>query len=213
MARDPNRIRRLPERSVENVTVIHSILDEGFVCHVAFVQDDHPVIIPTLYVRDGEQILLHGSTSAGFVRAAREGSSLSVAVTHVDGLVVARSGFHSSANYRSVVIHGRGVVLSDADHRHALDLIVNGLIPGRLSEIRTSTDLEVRQTATVSIPLDETTAKIRTGPPEDEPADLGTDVWAGVVPLRLTAGVPVPDMGVSSPLPDSVNPYSRPGWE
>ena len=150
MARTPATIRRLPEKSVEDRAVIDAILDEGFVCHVAYLIDGRPVVIPTLYVRDGDSCLLHGSTASGIAAAARRGSPLSVAVTLVDGLVVARSGFESSVNYRSVVIHGLGTVLSGDAHTRALDLMVEGLIPGRLADIRPPTDIELRKTAVVS---------------------------------------------------------------
>ena len=147
MATSPNTIRRLPEKAVDDRAVIDAILDEGYVCHVAYLVDDRPVVIPTLYVRDDDTCLLHGSTASGIAAAARRRSPLSVAVTLVDGLVVARSGFESSVNYRSVVIHGEGTVLSGDAHARALDLMVDGLIPGRLADIRPPTDIELRQTA------------------------------------------------------------------
>ncbi len=139
---EKTRIRRLSERGSTDREVINTILDEGFVCHAAYVIDERPVVIPTLYARANDNLLLHGSVSSGLVRAVRTESPLSVAVTHVDGLVVARSGFHSSANYRSVVIHGQGLLLEGIEHREALDVIVEALIPGRLSDIRPPTDAE-----------------------------------------------------------------------
>jgi hypothetical protein len=204
-------IHRLPEKAVEDRAVIDSILDEGFVCHVAYLTEGRPVVIPTLYVRDGDTVLLHGSTSSGIASAARRGSPLSVAVTLVDGLVVARSAFESSVNYRSVVIHGHGTVLEGVAHRRALDLMVDGLIPGRLSDIREPTELEMRQTAVVAVPLDLVSAKVSHGPPEDDPADLGTGVWAGVVPMTTTYGAPIPspDLEPDLVVPDYLRPYRR----
>jgi nitroimidazol reductase NimA-like FMN-containing flavoprotein (pyridoxamine 5'-phosphate oxidase superfamily) len=211
MARAPTTIRRLPEKSVDDRAAIDAILDEGFVCHVAYLIDHRPVVIPTLYVRDGDTCLLHGSTASGIAAAARRGSPLSIAVTLVDGLVVARSGFESSVNYRSVVIHGHGTVLSGDAHRRALDLMVEGLIPGRLADIRPPTDVELRKTAVVSVPLDTISAKVSAGPPEDDIADLGTGVWAGVVPMSTTYGdpEPSPDLEPNVEVPDYLTTYER----
>jgi uncharacterized protein len=211
MARTPPTIRRLPEKAVEDRAVIDAILDEGFVCHVAYLIDGRPVVIPTLYVRDGDSCLLHGSTASGIAAAARRGSPLSVAVTLVDGLVVARSGFESSVNYRSVVIHGLGSVLSGDARTRALDLMVEGLIPGRLADIRPPTDIELRKTAVVSVPLDTVSAKVSAGPPEDDIADLGTGVWAGVVPITTTYGdpEPSPDLEPNLEVPDYLTTYRR----
>lgn len=211
MSRPPNTIRRLPEKSVDDRAVIDSILDEGYVCHVGYLIDERPVVIPTLYVRDGDTVLLHGSTSSGIAAAARRGSPLSVAVTLVDGLVVARSGFESSINYRSVVIHGHGTVLDGASHRRALDLMVAGMLPGRLTDIREPTDLELRKTAAVAVPIDLVSAKVSDGPPEDDPVDIGTGVWAGVVPIITTYGAPVPspDLEPDLKVPDYLKNYRR----
>ncbi|MET0565224.1 MAG: pyridoxamine 5'-phosphate oxidase family protein [Acidimicrobiia bacterium] len=211
MARSPSTIGRLPEKGVDDRAVIDAILDEGYVCHVAYLVDDRPVVIPTLYVRDGDTCLLHGSTGSGIAAAARRGSPLSVAVTLVDGLVVARSGFESSVNYRSVVIHGEGTVLSGDAHARALDLMVDGLIPGRLADIRPPTDIELRKTAVVSVPIEIVSAKVSTGPPEDDPSDLGTGVWAGVVPVTTSYGEPdpAPDLEPDLQVPDYLRPYRR----
>jgi nitroimidazol reductase NimA-like FMN-containing flavoprotein (pyridoxamine 5'-phosphate oxidase superfamily) len=205
------RIRRLPERGVDDPAVIHAILDEGFLCHAGYVVDGRPVVIPTLYARDGERVLLHGSPASGLARAVRSGSPLSVAVTLVDGIVVARSGFHSSANYRSVVVHGTGRLLAGTEKRLALDLIVQALIPGRLSDMREPTDTELRQTAVIELALDEVSAKVRSGGPKDHPEDLGTEVWAGVVPLRLVAeeAEPAANLEPGVPVPGYLAPFTR----
>jgi uncharacterized protein len=211
MARTPATIRRLPEKSVEDRALIDAILDEGFVCHVAYLIDGRPVVIPTLYMRDGDTCLLHGSTASGIATAARRGSPLSIAVTLVDGLVVARSGFESSVSYRSVVIHGHGTVLTGDAHRRALDLMVEGLIPGRLADIRPPTEIELRKTTVVSVPLDTISAKVSAGPPEDDIADLGTGVWAGVVPMTTVYGdpEPSPDLEPNVEVPDYLTGYKR----
>ncbi len=204
-------IRRLPERGVDDRAVIDPILDEGLVCHAAYVIDRRPVVIPTLYARDGDRLLLHGSPASGLARAVRYGSPLSVAVTLVDGIVVARSGFHSSANYRSVVVHGTGRLLAVEEKLRALDLIVEALIPGRFADIREPTEAEIRQTAVIELSLDEISAKVRSGGPKDDPVDLGTPVWAGVVPLQMMAGraQPADDVGSEIPVPAYLSPYQR----
>lgn len=208
---DKTRIRRLPERAVFDRDTIHSILDAGLVCHAAYVVDHRPVVIPTLYIRDDERLLLHGSNSMGLARAVRRGSPLCVAVTHVDGLVVARSAFNSSANYRSVVIHGMGRLLSEEEKADAFDLIVDRLIPGRLADIRASNRSEIAQTAVVELPLDEVSAKVRSGGPVDDPEDLDQEVWAGVIPMELVVGeaIPAPDLRNGVDLPDYLRPYRR----
>ncbi len=208
---DKTRIRRLPERGVKDREVIDAILDEGFVCHVGYLTEDRPVVIPTLYARDGDHLLLHGSPTSGLVRAARAGSPLSISVTHVDGLVVARSAFHSSANYRSVVVHGSGRILEDDEHRLALDVIVEKLIPGRLADLRSPTEAELRQTAVIEVPLTEVSAKIRTGDPHDDPDDLGSDVWAGVIPGKFAWGEPIAavDLDPDQPVPPYLSNYRR----
>ena len=208
---DKTRIRRLPERSVVDRAGIDAILDEGLVCHAAYVTEGRPVVIPTLYARDDDRLLLHGSNSMGLARAVRAVSPLSVAVTHVDGLVVARSSFHSSANYRSVVVHGQGKLLEGDEKRTALDKIIDRLIPGRFPDLRPSTETEIAQTAVIEMALDEVSAKVRTGGPDDDPDDLGSAVWAGVVPLSVEAGEPIPaeDLADGIEIPDYLRPYRR----
>ncbi|MGF1617506.1 MAG: pyridoxamine 5'-phosphate oxidase family protein [Acidimicrobiia bacterium] len=211
MATEPTRIRRLPEKAVSDLDTIHQILDEGFVCHVAYLAGDRPVVLPTLYARAGNTIILHGSTAAGITRAVRRGSPLSIAVTLIDGVVVARSGFNSSANYRSVVIHGHGRILEGQEHINALDRTVEALIPGRIHELRRPTEAEIRQTATIEVPLDQMSAKVSDGPPEDDESDMEADIWAGVIPLGIVAGEPIPDpdLRVGINLPDYLDPYRR----
>ncbi len=211
MATEPTRIRRLPEKAVSDLDTIHQILDEGFVCHVAYLAGDRPVVLPTLYARAGNTIILHGSTAAGITRAVRRRSPLSIAVTLIDGVVVARSGFNSSANYRSVVIHGHGRILEGQEHINALDRTVEALIPGRIHELRRPTEAEIRQTATIEVPLDQMSAKVSDGPPEDDESDMDADIWAGVIPLGIVAGEPIPDpdLRVGINLPDYLDPYRR----
>lgn len=211
MTFDRTRIRRLPELAVDDRDLIDGILDEGFVCHVAYLVDDRPVVIPTLYARDGDRVLLHGSHASGLMLAVKRGSNLSIAVTHVDGVVVARSGFESSANYRSVVIHGIGRLLEGDEHERAMDVVVEALIPGRLADIRRPTANELRQTAVIEVGLEEVSAKVHASPPEDAESDLGTGVWAGVIPMELAFGAPqpAPDLEAGIEIPDYLTAYRR----
>lgn len=208
---DKTRIGRLPERGVPDREALYSILDEALICHAGYVIDERPVVIPTLFARDEDRILLHGSNTSGLIRAARHGSPLCVTVTHLDGLVVARSGFNSSANYRSAVIHGMGRLLEGEEHKRALDLTVERLLPGRLKDVRAPTESELKQTSVVELLLTEWSVKARSGGPGDDVADLTSDAWAGVVPMRMVAGPPVPsdDLRPGIPTPDYVDPYVR----
>ncbi len=208
---DRTRIRRHPELGSTDREVIDPILDEGFVCHVAYLDDSRPVVIPTLYVRDEDRVLLHGSPASGIMSAVRRRSPLSIAVTHVDGVVVARSGFQSSINYRSVVLHGLGRILDGTQHSRALDLLVDGLIPGRLADVRRPTDIELRKTSVVEVSLDECSAKVSDGPPEDDEGDIGTGVWAGVVPVTQVFGAPLPspDLEADIRTPDYLLAFRR----
>jgi nitroimidazol reductase NimA-like FMN-containing flavoprotein (pyridoxamine 5'-phosphate oxidase superfamily) len=208
---DKTRIRRLPERAVDDRHVIDRILDEGFVCHAAYVTEGRPVVIPTLYARDGRRLLLHGSNSMGLAAAVRSGSPLSVAITHLDGLVVARSAFNSSANYRSVVVHGEGRMLEGDEKNRAVEMIIDTVIPGRLADLRASKTSEIAQTSVIEVPLDEVSAKVRAGGPGDDPEDMSLDVWAGVVPFHTVAGEPIPadDLRPGIETPDYLLPYRR----
>ena len=208
---DKSRIRRLPERAVTERATVDEILDEGIVCHAAYVIEGRPVVIPTLYVRDRDRILIHGSNSMGLARAVRAGSPLSIAVTHLDGIVVARSAFNSSANYRSVVMHGKGQILEGDEKSAAFDIIIDKLIPGRLAELRPSTELEMSQTTVIQVWLEELSAKVRSGGPEDDPEDLEEDIWAGVVPMRCVTGEPVAAAGLRDgvEVPDYLTDYRR----
>ena len=208
---DLNQLRRLPEREVTDRGAINRILDEGFVAHVAYVRDGRPVVLPMLYARDGEQLLVHGSNSMGMARAVREGSPLCATVTLIDAIVVARSAFNSSANYRSVVVHGVGEIVSGKEKERALDLIVEHVLPGRLEDLRVSTESEIAQTSVIAIPLAMASAKARSGDPGDDPADMNSGVWAGVLPLRLVASSPraAADLESGVETPEYLSNYTR----
>jgi nitroimidazol reductase NimA-like FMN-containing flavoprotein (pyridoxamine 5'-phosphate oxidase superfamily) len=187
-------VKRLPARGVYDRAVINQILDAGLVCHLGFVVDGQPFVIPTTYVRVGETVYVHGSPASRMLQALERGVAACVTVTLVDGLVLARSAFHHSINYRSVVVFGTGSLVSDPQEKLAvLKALTDHLIPGRWDEIRQPSAQELKRTLVVAIPIDEASAKIRVGPPLDDAEDYELEVWAGVVPLSLAAGAPVPD--------------------
>jgi hypothetical protein len=206
-------VRRLPERGRYDRAQAHAILDEGLVAHVGVASDDGPVVIPMLYGRDGDRLLLHGSPASRLLRAGKGGTDMCVAVTLVDGLVLARSAFHHSMNYRSVVVFGRATPVADlAERRAALDRLVEHIVPGRTAEAREPNERELRGTLVLSLPLDECSVKVRTGGPVDEDEDMDLPVWAGVVPLATVAGAPVAagDLRGDPPVPASAARYARP---
>lgn len=191
---DPRtQFRRHPERGSGDRDLIDRILDEGRVAHVGYLTENRPVVVPTLYVRDGARLLMHGSPSSGLLRAVRKGSDLCATVTLVDGVVLARSAFNHSINYRSVVVHGRGELLGGSDREVALDLLMEKLIPGRSAHLRPSTTKEYRSTGIFALGLEVATAKVRSGPPVDDPGDIDSTTWAGVVPIETRVGSPLPD--------------------
>jgi nitroimidazol reductase NimA-like FMN-containing flavoprotein (pyridoxamine 5'-phosphate oxidase superfamily) len=193
-----NRVVRHPERGSYDKEVIYQIIDEAIICHVAFVQDGRPFVIPTLHARQGNNILLHGATTSRLIRQAHSGADLCIAMTLLDGLVLARSVFSHSANYRSVVLFGRGTPIeTDEDKLRALEHFAERLIPGRWQAVRAPSGPELKATTVVSIPIDHASAKIRQGPPGDKEEDLELPVWAGVVPFTQQAGDPVPDPGMA----------------
>lgn len=192
---------RSPDRAAYDRELVHAILDEGYVCHLGFVRDGAPVVLPTLYGRVGEVLYVHGSTGSRPLRAAgRAGQGLPVCltVTHVDGLVLARSAFHHSVNYRSVVVHGPAYDVTDPEEkRQALDALVDHVVPGRAADSRPANRKELAATAVIRLELNEVSAKLRTGGVNDEPEDLALPHWAGVVPLNKGYGPPLADPGLA----------------
>jgi len=187
-------VRRLPKRGVYDREQIYAILDEGFVCHVGFAVDGQPYVIPTGYGRDGDRIYLHGSSASRMLRTLDGGVHVCVTVTLVDGFVLARSVFHHSMNYRSVVALGSAQLLTDRDEKlAALRCVTNHIVPGRWEEARQPTDQELKATSVLVLPIDEVSAKVRTGGPIDDEEDYSLPVWAGVVPVRPRLGEPIPD--------------------
>ncbi len=206
---------RYSKRARYDRSEAYRILDDGFVAHVGFVFDGRPFVIPMVYGRDDDHLLLHGSVATRLMWALDRGAEACITVTHIDGLVLARSHFHHSINYRSVVVLGTATRLRDADAEAAFEVIVDHVAPGRAAETRPTNDVERRQTMVLRVPIDEASVKVRTGPPGDDPADLGegsAEVWAGVLPLALVPGTPVPDefTGADVVAPGSVAPWRRP---
>jgi nitroimidazol reductase NimA-like FMN-containing flavoprotein (pyridoxamine 5'-phosphate oxidase superfamily) len=192
-ATERTRLRRHRERGRTDRADLYEVLDAGLICHLGVVVNGAPRVLPTTYARDGETLYLHGSSAnAGFVAA--DGHEVCVTVTHFDGLVLARSVFSHSVNYRSAIVLGTATVVRDEDERrHALRAIVEHLVPGQWDAARSPTSKELAATAVLALPLAEASVKVRTGPPADEPGDLDLDVWAGVLPATVTFGAPVPD--------------------
>ncbi len=211
---DRTRVRRYPARAQYERATVEAILDEGMVCHVGFVHDGHPFVIPTMYVRDGARILIHGSPLSRMLSGAAEGIALCVTVTLLDGVVMARSAFHHSMNYRSVAIVGRArEVVEPAGKLAAMRALVERLIPGRWDDVRQPTPGEIAGTRVLEIPLLEASAKVRTGGPVDLAEDESFPVWAGVVPLSLTPGEPIPDARLAPGIeaPEYVRHWRRSG--
>jgi nitroimidazol reductase NimA-like FMN-containing flavoprotein (pyridoxamine 5'-phosphate oxidase superfamily) len=205
------RARRLPERAAYDKATVHAILDEGFLCHVGFVAGGQPYVIPTGYARIGETIYLHGSTGSRL--GLWPGMDVCVTVTLLDGLVLARSAFHHSMNFRSVMALGRTRAVRDIKEKEAaLRALVEHIVPGRSDEVRGGDRRELSATAVLALPLDEVSAKVRTGPPQDDDPDYDLPIWAGVLPLALTPGDPVPDpvLDPSIPTPAHVASWARP---
>jgi len=209
-----NRVRRMPKRGHYDRTTVHAIIDEALVCHVAFAVNGEPTVIPTLHARRGEELLLHGARTSRLLRHVAEGNPVSVAMTLIDGIVLARSIFHHSVNYRSVVVHGTGRLLeSDEEKLSALEAVAEHIARGRWADTRPPSRKELKATSVVSIPIDLAAAKIRTGPSMDEDEDYALPFWAGVLPLSLQPGKAIPDprLGRGIEVPAYLRRYRRVG--
>ncbi len=207
-----NKIKRYPQRGNYDLSVINSILDEGLICHVGFVVEGQPFVIPTAYGRIDDQIYIHGSPMSRMLRSLQQGIEVCITITLLDGLVLARSAFHHSMNYRSVVIFGNAIAIEDpAEKMAALKAFTNHVLPDRWSQVRPTTEKEVAGTLVLALSLSEASAKIRTGPPVDDEEDYGLPIWAGELPLRLVADAPINDPKLSAgiPCPDFVQHYDR----
>jgi hypothetical protein len=207
-----SQIRRLPQRGQYESEAIYQILDEGLVCHVGFAVDSQPFVIPTAYGRVGDRLYIHGSPASRMLRSLQNSVEVCVTVTLLDGLVLARSAFHHSMNYRSVVIFGTATTVEDADQKlEALKAFTEHVVPGRWTEVRQPNRQELQGTLVLSLPLTEASAKVRTGPPLDDEEDYSLPVWAGVVPLQLSASEAIADPRLSPEIsiPSYVQNYTR----
>ncbi len=206
-------VRRLPQRGVYDRAAVFAILDEALVCHVGFARDGQPFVIPTIFARVEDRLYLHGSAASRMLGALAEGIDVCVTVTLLDGLVLARSAFHHSMNYRSVVVFGRARLVTDPDEkRAALVAVVEHVVPGRSRDVRDPSELELLATSVLRLDLLEVSAKVRTGPPVDDPEDMDRPCWAGEIPLRLEAQAPVADPQLRAGVepPPIARSYRRP---
>jgi len=193
-ATERTKVQRLPKRGAYDRDAINRILDEAFICHVGFVIDGQPYVIPTGYARIGEDLYIHGSAASRMLRSISAGIDVCVTVTLIDGLVLARSAFHHSMNYRSVVILGKASLVDDPGEKtRALEAFTEHVVPGRWKEVRWPTELELKGTTVLKLPIEEASAKIRTGGPVDDEEDYAMDVWAGVLPLQMGVLQPIDD--------------------
>jgi nitroimidazol reductase NimA-like FMN-containing flavoprotein (pyridoxamine 5'-phosphate oxidase superfamily) len=206
---------RKPKQATYEAATIHAILDEALVAHVAFIRDGHAVVIPTLLARDGDVLYLHGSSAGRMLRDLSAGIEISIAVTLLDGLVLARSAFEQNVNYRSVVMYGTATLIDDPVEKYdALEKLTNQLIPGRWDECRLPSPQELKGTSIFRFPIEHASAKIRSGGPTENPKDLDLPYWAGTLPRHVTWGPPEPDPGLApdaDEVPDAVLSYGRQG--
>jgi nitroimidazol reductase NimA-like FMN-containing flavoprotein (pyridoxamine 5'-phosphate oxidase superfamily) len=205
-----NKVKRHPERGSYDPAIIYPIIDEALICHVGFVQDHQPYVIPTLHARQADAVLLHGAKGSRLLRHIESGGEVCVTITLLDGIVLARSVFSHSINYRSVVIFGRGrTIVDDAARLQALETFTERLIPGRWQDVRPPNAIELKQTTIVAVAIESASAKVRTGPPKDNPDDLDLPVWAGVLPLHHVGGVPMadPQLRAGTEVPEYIRNY------
>jgi hypothetical protein len=206
------QVKRLPDRGAYDSETVFKILDEGLICHVGFSVDGQPYVIPTGFARVEDTLYIHGSAASRMLRTLTEAVQVCVTVTLLDGLVLARSAFHHSMNYRSVVILGRATLVSDSVEKvKALEAFTEHIVRGRWNDVRLPTESELKATTVLALPLAEVSAKIRTGPPKDDAEDYQLPIWAGVVPLTITQGAPIADPRLNAGLapPAYAKKYSR----
>jgi nitroimidazol reductase NimA-like FMN-containing flavoprotein (pyridoxamine 5'-phosphate oxidase superfamily) len=188
-------VKRLAKRALYDRSTVEAIVDEAYICHVGFVVEGRPVVIPTAHVRHEKTLYIHGSAANRMLRTLAAGGEACVTITHLDGLVLARSAFHHSMNYRSVVLFGQARVVEGEEKEQALSLLVEKVEAGRSRLVREANAAELKQTLVLAVPINEASAKVRSGPPLDDEEDYKLDVWAGVIPLELEAGEPLRDAG------------------
>lgn len=209
---DLNKVRRLPQRGHYDKETVYSIVDEALICHAGFVVDGQPYVMPTIHTRIGDTIYLHGAVANRMLNHIKTGKSVCITVTHIDGIVFARSVFHHSMNYRSAVLFGRGRVVESYDERwKVFEALTEHIAKGRWADARHPNETEDRTTAIVAIEIDSASAKIRSGPAKDEEEDYALSVWAGVMPVRMQFGEPVKDdrLPDNIPVPEYIKSYRR----
>lgn len=207
------RLRRLPKRGSFDRETVYSILDEAFICHIGFTVEGQPYVIPTAFGRIEDDLYIHGSSASRMLRTLSGGVEMCFTTTLVDGLVIARSAFHHSINYRSVVVLGKATLVDDLDEKNrALEAVTDHIVPGRWADVRWPNELELKATSVLKLPIDEASAKIRTGPPIDDDEDYELDVWAGVLPLKFSTGAPLDDKRLKDGItvPQNIAKYRRP---
>jgi uncharacterized protein len=205
-----NRVKRLAERGHYDADVIYPIIDEALICHVSFMHDGQPFIIPTLHARDNDRILLHGSQANRMLRHLEAGGEVCIAFTLVDGLVIARSVFHHSINYRSAVVFGKGELIEGKEAQYqALEVFMDKFMPERWNDSRVPNEVEMVQTTIVSVPIESASAKVRVGPPKDDAEDFESPYWSGVLPFQASYGTPITDPTLKEGIevPDYVRNY------
>ena len=206
MNKERTTLKRAAGRGHHDKPTIYDILDASFICHVGYSQDGYVSVIPIAYLREGDNLYLHGSTANRMLRALRDGAEGCISVTHLDGIVLARSAFHHSVNYRSVVIFGKAEEIVDKPEKdRLLQTFVDFVIPGRNADVRPPNEQEILRTMVLKVPLDEASAKVRVGNPIDDEEDMDRDCWAGVLPLALVAGEPIADSKLKNSV--AVPPY------
>jgi len=201
------KVKRAPKRGFYDIETVNSILDANFICQIAFIHESYPVIIPTIYGRKGKNIFFHGANVSRMLLELEKGFPISVNVTQTDGIVLARSAFHHSLNYQSVILFGEAILVVDDEERiAALEIISNQVIPNRWEEVRFPNEKELKATKIFKIPISEASAKIRTGPPIDEKSDYDLPIWAGIIPMNTIFGKPIADplQKEERPIPQSV---------
>lgn len=209
---DRTKLKRLPKRGHFDRETVYAILDEGFICHVGFAVDGQPFVIPTGFARVDDKLYIHGSQASRMLRSLAGGLDACVTVTIVDGLVLARSAFHHSMNYRSVLVFGHATLVDDPKEKYdALVALSEHIIRGRWTDVREPNEQEMIQTTVLCLPIEEASAKVRTGPPLDDEEDYALPMWAGIIPLKLVAGDPINDPRLSAeiPVPDYASRYQR----
>ncbi|MEM0982114.1 MAG: pyridoxamine 5'-phosphate oxidase family protein [Cyanobacteria bacterium P01_H01_bin.58] len=210
---DRSKVRVAPRLGHHDRAIVNQILDEALVVHVGFVADEQPFVIPMGYGRDGDRLYIHGSTASRMLNSLAKGIDVCVTATLLDGIVIARSLFHHAMNYRSVVLFGRATLVESEDEKmHALKVLSEHIIPGQWEQARKPTAPEVKGTTVLAFPIEEGSAKIRRGDPNDNAKDYALPIWAGQLPLKLTAGAPIPDAKLSPDIavPENITDYHRP---